>query len=46
MTNICSICYLPVLIQLDERLVLSRTQHQEINKQQHAKWIRVWVQTN
>lgn len=37
--------YLPLLVELEERLVLSGTQHQEINEQEHAKWVRVWVQT-
>ena len=36
--------YLPVLIKLEQGLVLSATQHQEINEQKHAKWVRFWVQ--
>lgn len=37
--------YLPVLVQLKQSLVLSGTQHQEINEQEHAEWVGVWVQT-
>lgn len=37
--------HLPVLIQLEEGLVLSGAQHQEVDEQEHAKWIRVWIQT-
>lgn len=37
--------HLPVLIQLEEGLVLSGAQHQEVDEQEHAEWIRVWIQT-
>lgn len=37
--------HLPVLIQLEEGLVLSGAQHQEVDEQEHAKRIRVWIQT-
>lgn len=37
--------YLPVLIKLKERLVLSGAQHQEINEEEHAQRVRIWVQT-
>lgn len=36
--------YLPVLVELEERLVLSGPQHQEVNEQEHAQWVRIWVQ--
>lgn len=38
--------HLPVLIQLEEGLVLSGAQHQEVDEQEHAKRIRVWIQTD
>lgn len=37
--------HLPVLIQLEEGLVLSGPHHQEVDEQKHAKRIRVWIQT-
>lgn len=37
--------HLPVLMQLEEGLVLSGAQHQEVDEQEHAQWIRVWIQT-
>lgn len=37
--------HLPVLVQLEEGLVLSGPQHQEVDEQEHAKRIRVWIQT-
>lgn len=36
--------YLPVLVQLEERLVLSGAQHQEVNEQEHAQRVRIGVQ--
>lgn len=36
--------YLPVLVQLEEWLVLSGPHRQEVNEQKHAQWVRIWVQ--